>query len=269
MIISVDTGGTKTIASAYDQNDNERSSVRFPTPKDTAQYVEQLLLTLEQILEGSQPSKIVIAIPGLIEENQIIWCKNLGWRDFDLASLVAQNYPGVPIKIINDANLAAYSETLALPTIPHKSLYVTVSTGIGTGLVTNGHLSTTLDNSEGGQIVLDYDGEQLMWEDFASGRAIYNQYGKLGEEIKDPTQWQDISDRISRGLLAIIPLLQPNVIIFGGSIGVFFDQYQAFLSEILEHKLPPFITRPELRQAVRPDHAVVYGGYLYAKKELR
>ena len=204
----------------------------------------------------------------MIEDNIILWCKNLGWKNFDLASILSRKSPNVPVVIINDANLAAYAETLSLPKIPHKSLYVTVSTGIGTGLVTNGRLSTALYNAEGGQMLLEFNKKQLMWEDFASGRAIYKLYGKLGKDIKKTKQWDEIADRISRGLLAIIPMIQPDVIIFGGSIGVFFDEYENKLNDILNDKLPAYIIRPNLRQAVRPDYAVVYGGYLYAKNEL-
>lgn len=269
MIVSVDTGGTKTIASIYDSEGLELSSIRFETPKDTNQYTNELLLTLETILQDNSPTKIVIAIPGLIENNKILWCKNLGWKDFDLAPVIAKHYPNVPIKLLNDADLAAYAETLSLPQIPHKSLYITVSTGIGTGLIVNGRPSTTLYNAEGGQMVLDFNKKQMMWEDFASGRAIYELYGKLGKDIKNPKHWNEIADRISRGLLVIIPLLQPDVIIFGGSIGTFFDEYEHQLNEILNDKLPPYIIRPTLKQAVRPDYAVVYGGYLYAKNELQ
>ena len=269
MIVSIDTGGTKTIASIYDKDGHELSSIRFETPKDTHQYTEELLLTLNTILQDTKPTKMVVAIPGLIENNHIRWCKNLGWKDFDLAGALSKEYPGIPIVIINDANLAAYAETHSLPSTPHKSLYVTVSTGIGTGLVVNGHLSSTLYNAEGGQMVLDFNKKQMMWEDFASGRAIYQLYGKLGKDIKNPKQWNEIANRISKGLLALIPLIQPDVIIFGGSIGTFFNQYDDKLNEILNDKLPAYIVLPTLIQAARPDYAVVYGGYLYAKNEVR
>lgn len=69
---------------------------------------------------------------------------------------------------------------------------------------------------------------------------------------------------MSRGFLAVIPVIQPDVIIIGGSIGTYFDQYQAQLKGILKEKLPPHIPLPKLVQAKHPEQAVIYGCYYYA-----
>ena len=73
---------------------------------------------------------------------------------------------------------------------------------------------------------------------------------------------------MSRGFLAVVPIVQPDVIIIGGSVGTYFERYGEFLSEILTDHLPPHIPCPKIIQAKHPEEAVVYGCYYYGKDYL-
>ncbi|MGK2896308.1 MAG: ROK family protein, partial [Candidatus Saccharimonadales bacterium] len=151
-----------------------------------------------------------------------------------------------------------------LDTTPTSVLYVTISTGIGTGVITNSTIDPGVRHSEGGHALVEYDGVVREWESFASGSAIYKTYGKYARDIKNVKIWRQIADRISRGFLAIIPVLQPEHIIIGGSIGTFFDRYGAQLTAILKEKLPDHIPLPIVTAASHPEEAVIYGCYYYA-----
>ena len=48
-----------------------------------------------------------------------------------------------PVLLENDANLAGLGETRQLKKIPAQSLYVTISTGIGSGIITDGHIDAS------------------------------------------------------------------------------------------------------------------------------
>ena len=65
----------------------------------------------------------------------------------------------MPVLIENDANLAGLAETRLLRTIPNCSLYVTVSTGIGTGVCTNGYIDPGMRYSEAGRALVEYGGK--------------------------------------------------------------------------------------------------------------
>jgi len=171
---------------------------------------------------------------------------------------------GAPLFIENDANLAGLAETRQRDPLPASSLYVTISTGIGSGVITNGKIDPGLRYSEAGRALVEFDGVVREWETFASGKAIYNTYGKYARDIKSKRIWNKIADRISRGFLAVIPIIQPDVIIIGGSIGTYFKQYDEQLKGILKEKLPPHIPLPKLVQAKHPEQAVIYGCYYYA-----
>ena len=141
---------------------------------------------------------------------------------------------------------------------------MTISTGIGTGIITNGQIDPGLRYSEGGRALVEFDGVVREWESFASGKAIYNTYGKYARDIHETRTWHQIADRISRGFLAVVPIIQPDVIIIGGSIGSYFDQYGEQLEAILQEKLPAHIPCPRFIQATHPEQAVIYGCYYYA-----
>ena len=63
-------------------------------------------------------------------------------------------------------------------------------------------------------------------------------------------------------------MLQPDVIIIGGSIGTYFERYYPTLKRLLTEHLPAHIDVPEIRQAAHPEEAVVYGCYYYGKDAL-
>lgn len=264
MIIAVDTGGTKTLIAGYTDDGKITSEFQFPTPTKRSEYVDMLTMHLTALFDPKKVDAIVIAMPGIVKNGVAVWCNNLHWKNFNVAEEFKGVLGGVPLFVENDANLAGLAETRQRSPMPVSSLYVTVSTGIGSGVITNGKIDPGLRYSEAGRALVEYDGVVREWETFASGKAIYNTYGKYARDIKSKRTWNKIADRISRGFLAMIPIIQPDVIIIGGSIGTYFTQYEAQLKGILKEKLPPHIPLPKLVQAKHPEQAVIYGCYYYA-----
>jgi predicted NBD/HSP70 family sugar kinase len=134
----------------------------------------------------------------------------------------------------NDANLATLSEAML-----HKEaetvLYFTVSTGIGTGLVHKRKLEPGMLDMEGGNILLEHKGKLVRWESFASGKAIYQHFGKKVADIPadDQKVWHYIVKNLVPGMFTSIALTQPDLIIIGGSVGKYFERY----GELLQSKL--------------------------------
>lgn len=265
MIVTIDTGGTKTLISSFDRNGKMGESIKFPTPATPDEYVTMLTKIVREQYAHQDVDVIVLALPGTVENGTAIWCYNLHWADFRASELLKDLLPGVPILVENDANLAGLAESRALNPVPVSSLYVTISTGIGSGICTNGFIDPGLRRSEAGQTLLEYDGKIQPWEQFASGHAIVAVYKKLAKDITSKRVWHQIADRISRGFLFLIPTLQPDVIIIGGSVGTHFEKYHDYLEGILKEHLPAHIPCPKIVQAQHPEEAVNYGGYYYGK----
>ncbi len=264
MIIAVDTGGTKTLIAGYSEDGKIVSEHKFPTPTDKNEYIKTLTTHLTAFFNPAQVDAIVVAMPGIVKDGVAIWCNNLHWKNFNVADELKGILGGAPLFVENDANLAGLSETRQRSPMPMSSLYVTISTGIGSGVITGGKIDPGLRHSEAGRSLVEFDGMVREWETFASGKAIFTTYGKYARDIKSKRIWRKIADRISRGFLAMIPIIQPDIIIIGGSIGTYFKQYEADLKGILKEKLPPHIPLPKLVQAKYPEHAVIYGCYYYA-----
>ena len=261
MLVTVDTGGTKTLIASFNQDGSVNDTFKFPTPPDQDEYVALLRSTLVEHYGHEQVEIIVVALPGIVKDGVAVWCNNLHWKNFDAAAALAGVLGNAPVVIENDANLAGLAETRILEPMPVSSLYVTVSTGIGTGVIIDGHINPGLRHCEGGRALVEFDGMIREWESFASGQAIRAAYGKYARDITSVKVWRQIADRISRGFLAVIPILQPDIIIIGGSMGTYFEKYGPQLEALLQEKLPPFIACPTIIQAKNPEEAVIYGAY--------
>lgn len=266
MLIAVDTGGTKTLIASFGKDGVLGKQTKFATPKNPVEYLKLLRSTLKEQYEGHPVEAIVVATPGVVKDGVVIWGGgNLNtWRNINIVSELAGVLGKAPVFLENDANLAGLGETRFLKTIPSQCLYVTISTGIGTGIITDGHIDPALRNSEAGHALIEFDGVVREWESFASGKAIYKTYGKYAHDITSKRVWNQIADRISRGFLVVIPILQPDVIIIGGSIGTYFEKFGKQLQGLLKEKLPSHIPCPKFIQAKYPELAVIYGCYYYA-----
>lgn len=264
MLVAVDTGGTKTLVASFLEDGHIGEQFKFPTPKTTLEWTAMLKTELHNHFENETVEAIVVAMPGIVKNGVAIWCNNLKWMNFDVARALKGVLHDAPLFVENDANLAGLAETRQLKEIPALSLYVTISTGIGSGIITEGKINPDLRYSEAGRSLVEFDGAVREWESFASGKAIYKAYGKYARDITSKRVWHSIADRVSRGFLAIIPVLQPDVIIIGGSIGTYFEHFGKDLSNLLKEHLPGHIPAPKLVQAKHPELAVIYGCYYYA-----
>ena len=269
MIIAIDTGGTKTLIASFSQKGELLKSIKFETPKQTKKYLEAVEKTIHENFnenfEKNEVKAISAAMPALMDGGTVAWAQHLHWKNFDVQSELQKIFPSVPVFIENDANLAGLSEARLLKNPAKTVLYITVSTGIGAGIITDNYINEGLKRSESGRIIIEYDGVMREWEQFASGKAIFNTYGKYTRDIYKPKTWLSISDKISRGLLVMIPIIQPNVIVIGGSVGSRFDRFGVFLTNIIKDRLPSNIPCPKIVGAQHPQEAVIYGCYEYAK----
>jgi predicted NBD/HSP70 family sugar kinase len=264
MIIAIDVGGTKTLLTAFDAHGAHAQLVRFPTPHDTQEFF-QILTSHLDMLAPQATDTIAAAAPGLINttEGIIVKSPNLGWRDFSFKPLLTERYHCTTL-LENDAHLAGLGAVRALPEAPQLALYVTIGTGIGSGIVIRGKLDPAFSHSEAGHMVFQTENGLQNWEEFASGRAIKRVYGKLAADITNTETWQEITSQLTVGFRALIPILQPDIVLIGGGVGAQFKRFGALLEQRLRQELPEFIAMPKIIQASNPEEAVLYGCYYYA-----
>ena len=265
MYVGVDIGGSKTLLAVLNDKGEIVERLKFLTPDTYSSFLSELrrasgTLTHQDFKAGAAGA------PGKIDRNRgiVLGFGNLDWKDVTLEADLEKIF-GCPIVIENDANLAGLSEAMLLPDYP-KVLYVTISTGIGTGIIFKQAIDPSLADSEGGQMLLQYAGKLATWESFASGKAIVKRYGKQAHEIKDAETWRHIARDLSQGFIELIAIAQPDVIVIGGSVGTYFAHYKEALEKELEKFENPVVSIPPLRQAARPEEAVIYGCYDLARQ---
>lgn len=265
MYLAIDIGGTKTLIACLDDNGVIKERIKFPTPANYERFLEQLadnvdkLTTKDFVFTG-------VGVPGKLDRKLGVALAfgNLAWPHVPIRDDI-QRIVHCPVVIENDANLAGLSEAMLLKNY-RKVLYVTISTGIGTGIIADQKIDLELADSEGGNMLLEHNGKLEPWEDFASGKAIVKQFGKRASDITDPETWQAIAHNIALGFIDLIALIEPDVIIIGGSVGTYYARYQKYLDTYLKQYESPLLTIPPIQEATRPEEAVVYGCYDLAKE---
>ena len=268
MYLAVDIGGTKTLLALFSGNGRLIESVRFETPAEYSDFLKKLEKTYKNFEHnGSKIEACVAGAPGRIDRERgvVLAFGNLAWENVPLTRDL-KKITGVNTTIENDANLAGLSEALLIRHGYRKVLYVTISTGIGSVVVIDGKIDANYADMEVGHMVFEHEGKIQKWQEFASGHALYEKYGKKASEIKDSSDWYEISRNIALGLTNCLASLTPEVVVIGGGVGAHFEKYAEQLHEALMLYSSNLISVPPLRQALRAEEAVIYGCYEFARQ---
>jgi len=265
MYIGIDVGGTKTLVASLSDNGEIAGSIRFETPVDYDAFLEALKHNIEA-LPYVEYRAGCIAAPGTIDREHGIFEQggNLPWKNVHLLRDV-ERVTHCPMLIENDANLAGLSEAMLLKAHHQKVLYITISTGIGTGFIVNQRIDPSMADSEGGQLMLQHGDKLMKWESFASGKAIYERYHQKASEINDPKIWQEVVRDWTVGFLDLLAVTEPDVVVLGGGVGHYLPKYHDLLVAELKKYATPMVPIPPIIQAQRPEQAVVYGCYDLAR----
>lgn len=250
---------------SFDSRGNVVEKFKFPTPTNYQEFVTELTKAVAT-LTTKKFEKCVIAMPGTINRKAGVAMEfgNLPWHDVPIVADLQQALT-IPVYVENDAKLAALSEAHLLPTY-RKVLYITVSTGIGGGLVINGKLDPNSVKAEYGRMLLEHDGKLQLWEEFASGKAIVAKFGKRADEIDDPATWYVIARNIALGLIDVIAATTPDAIVIGGGVGSHFDKFGDKLVTELKLYEDHLLHVPPVFGAQRAEEAVIYGCYILANQ---
>lgn len=271
MIIGVDIGGTKTLIAEFSDNGRVLREKRLPTNKDYDTFLKQLEKTARTFnLSGIEA--VCVAVPGLLDRKAgvVKALGNLDWHNKPIKSDIKHIFKTDHLYIENDSKLAGLSEVRALTDTPSRALYLTISTGIGGALLIKGALSDDMKDMELGKAPLLFEERLVHWEDFASGRAFYDAYGKQGDDVDDSNIWQLYAqERLGPGVAVACSYLQVDTIIFGGGLGHHANHFADYLAPYLDERLHDIVIKPSrFLSAKHGKNAVIYGCYEYAKDHL-
>lgn len=277
MIVGIDVGGTKTLVASFDESSDEAVIARqtkFPTPDTYGEFLKKLPDVVTEVLGENSLEAIGIALPGPLSKDRrsVSSLGNKNWKNITAVDDLKKLF-NVPVALGNDAKLAALSEANHGAGKGFESvLYITLSTGIGAGYVRGGSLpEVTLDMEIGHMVFVREAGEQV-WEDFASGRALVERFGKTAEDLEDEDAWREYAADVALGINHIDRMLSPDVYVIGGPVGAQLHKFEAYLEEYLNefNTAKVFIERDYIvRAAAHPEEAVVLGCFYAAQQAIQ
>jgi N-acylmannosamine kinase len=236
--IALDIGGTNSRIALFEDG---RIVWRKQLPTPGSQGPQAMLQTMGDLRAGLDGFKLPPCIPtGVAIAAQVAnGCVNTdnqsilrGWQHVPLRALLAQQW-ACPLLLVNDARAAAWGEYEAgAGQGCEQFLFVTVSTGVGAGLVLNRRLHLAANGFDGelGETLLD-DGSTL--ESHTSGSAVHRlalQHGHAsGKALCDAADQGDAAaDRLlqaailplAKKLADLVVLLGLEKIAIGGGLGL-------------------------------------------------
>jgi glucokinase len=182
-LVGVDLGGTRIRVALLDADLNLLHRIEEPTRayEGPSVTIPRIVEMVASVVNGADApiDAIGVSTPGPIDpvSGAILSPPNLtGWVNVPLGQIIQQRFPSIPTFIGNDANVAALAEVFKGAARGHQhAVYITVSTGIGGGIVIDGRLflgGRGLAGEVGHTIIL-VDGERVSsLEQEAAGPAL-------------------------------------------------------------------------------------------------
>jgi glucokinase len=201
-----------------------------------------------------------------------------GWSGFPLVQKLREGL-GVPVVIDNDANVGALGEALHGAGAGFDPLfYMTLSTGIGGGIVWQGNVWRGADSWAGelGHVSIRPDGPECLcgargcYERMCCGLWLERDYGRPARELlEDPAFVARYVVDLAAGLKICIMLLNPARIVIGGGIGKAGDRLFKPLRAELRRQITAWSgARIDVAPAGLQDDSVLFGALVLATQEL-
>jgi glucokinase len=198
-----------------------------------------------------------------------------GWNDFHLTEFLAREFD-VPAIMDNDANAGALGEAMYGAGRGHSPLfYMTLSTGIGGGIYSDGQIWRGADGWAGeiGHLSIRPDGPQCLckargcFERMCCGLWLERDYGKTAKELFcDPSFIARYVVDLALGLKACIMLLNPSRIVIGGGISTAGEALFGPLRAELDRQITDWSgARVDVAPAALGHDSVLYGARALAK----
>ncbi len=270
MIVCIDIGGGSTrVGVSYDR-ETFTSIDRFPTCE---KFDEEMVAIIDAIKKhASSIDRIVVAAAGSVDRKRgtlIAWGQKHSWWGKSIFAPLSAAFPKATLLLENDANIAALGEAVYGAGKMYDPVgYLTISSGIGGGLVHNKTIVPHVYGLEPAHQIVNFHetevwscGQRGCYESYACGTAFKKRFGLPAEECTDPAMWEQYSKLIAVGLANMIVLWSPEIMVIGGGVANSFDTFITPLEHELKRLLPVFevpkITRAELSEPG------LFGGLVY------
>jgi fructokinase len=255
---ALEAGGTKMVCAIGDENGKIYEQVSIPTltPDET-------MPKIIEYFKNKDIKAIGIACFGPIDLNKssetygyITSTPKTAWKNFDIVGCV-KDALNIPVGFDTDVNGSLLGEiTWGCAKGLTDAIYLTIGTGIGGGVMTNGkllhgmlhpelgHIIIAKSQSDKGECVCPY--HDSCFEGLAAGPSIEKRWGSKAKDLADRQEvWELEADYIGTALVNFCMTLSPQKIILGGGV---MHQMQLFplIREVFKEKMAGYINTKTL-----------------------
>jgi len=275
-IIGINIRPATTTVALADLDANFVAQESFPTAPDPQRFIADLAPRLRNLIKMRPEitcEGIGVSLPGRVDlaSERLVFAPNLDWTDFDLKAAI-EEATGLPVELENAANSCALAEIwFGREAQGVRNLVaITVSEGIGTGLILNHQLVQGSSGMAGefGHTAIVPDGLECRcgnrgcWEVYASNSAAVRYYiqsasavrnGRNGARPVGPVPTFDdllrlteqgdpkaeealrqMADYLGRGIAVLVTGLAPDLIVVIGEITRAWNHVGAVITEAVK-----------------------------------
>lgn len=272
--LAIDIGGTKFTVAAFDETRMVRRESHTTLREGGREWLLKQLAPILRIWHSDLAfDRCGISFGGPVHwQTQMVATSTHvgGWRDFNLPDWVRGIIGDLPVRMDNDANAGVLGEyVFGAGNGCSPLFYMTLSTGIGGGILIDGKVLRGADSWAGeiGHLNVRPDGPGCLCgshgclERMCCGLWLERDRGASAKELmRNPDFVRQYVIDLARGLKAAIMLLNPARILIGGGIAKAGDALFVPLREELKLQMPPWSrARADVQPAALGDDSVLYG----------
>lgn len=233
----IEAGGTKFVCMVASDPENIVAETKFPTttPEETIQRTNDFF---RPFIQRGELAAIGLGSFGPVDLDPksstygfITGTPKPNWSFTDLLGGVKRGLK-LPIAYDTDVNAAALGELCWVP--ENKDIdpfiYITVGTGIGTGVIANGKPVRGLVHPEAGHMAIPHDWQEDpfaggcpfhgdCWEGLANGPAMAQRWGRPADTLPDDHPGWDLEAKyIALAIVNQIYAYSPQRVVLGGGV---------------------------------------------------
>ncbi len=273
-VIGVDLGGTNVRVGKVQDNEIKMLAAAVISSKEAEDVVMQEISdTIDKVFAGDVIG-IGVGVPSVVDvEKGIVYSVvNIpSWKKVYLKDRLEEKYR-VPVFVNNDANCFALGESYFGKAVDYKNIVgLIVGTGLGAGVIIDNRLYNGSNCGAGEFGHIPYKNHDFEY--YCSGQRFSREYGLEGQVLFDRAQKGDAEAQhifetfgleLGNAIQAILYTLDPEIIVFGGSVSNAFPFFQKGMRETLKaFKYQHALSRLKMESSEIKEIAVLGAAALY------
>lgn len=267
-VLGIDIGGTSIVGGKIEDGRIVRQSKAGTRASEGGDVSLGVLKSVVAELVDGQTRAIGVGVPSVVDRKTGIAynVQNIaGWDEVDIRGILEREF-GLPVFVDNDANCFAFGEKIFGKGREFSNFVgVTLGTGVGSGIISAGRLlpDANCGSGEFGEVRIG----GVKFDDWCGSHFFPDETGMSGAELsalaregdaKALKAFGEYGRRLSELIKLIVLVLDPEAVIFGGSIAKSFDFFgDAIRANLADFPYPKSIEKLRILASDSNDSGVL------------